>query len=87
MSDLTNKRIQDSYGQVVTINATGNDGFDSTLRHIQDGGGGDNSSLMLSTTQANVSGELLISGINFQDYSSTILVTGSATLLSLWNSV
>lgn len=68
MSDLTNKRIQDSYGQVLTIANTGNDGIDSILRNVEDGAGSGMSPLQLSTSSVNISGLFLVSGINFQDY-------------------
>lgn len=67
MANLTNTRIQDTYGQVLTLDNTGNLGVDSTLRYVQDGDGS-NSALQISTNQVNISGELLISGFNIQDF-------------------
>ncbi len=62
MTDLTGKKIANTYKDLLQINSSAtNNGIDGTLRRVQDGSG-NNSSLKLSQTSAAFTGNVSIAG-------------------------
>ena len=62
MTDLTGKKIANTYKDLLQINSSAsNNGIDETLRNVQDGSG-NNSSLKLSQTSAAFTGNVSVAG-------------------------
>lgn len=92
MTDLTGKKIANTYKDLLQVNSSAsNDGLDGTLRRVQDGSG-KNSALELSQNAAKINGNLTVLGnvsatsfaidgltvsaINAVDISATNIIVG-----------
>jgi hypothetical protein len=94
MTDLTGKKIANTYKDLLQINSSAsNEGVDGTLRRVQDGGG-TNTAISLSQNKVQIHGDieidgalsltsLQVNGLNANEVNSTLIQATSASITYL----